>query len=221
MIRQKTDATAVFYARNCMVVEGDDDSNGFEAMLAYVGRASDLEIFVANGKTRIRATLQVLSGYSGFEALGQVIVVRDPDDDPTAAFASCADSLVTIGFTRPRGVDVPALTSGRPDGLVWLTPMTGRGSLETLCFSSLTGTAVETCVESYLKCMDGTYELPKVAFNDADQSKRRTEAVLAAGRLAAGKDEPGLPLGLGLRRGLFDLTSPVFSPYLDRLRSLP
>jgi hypothetical protein len=83
-----------------LIVEGEDDRAFFETLCDRLA-LTEIQVLPIGGKTRLTENLCALTQDPGFPALRSLLIVRDADDNPTAAFQSVCASLASAGFTPP------------------------------------------------------------------------------------------------------------------------
>jgi hypothetical protein len=169
-----------------LIGEGVEEVLFFEAFLGNLGIAA-VQVEQYKGKDGLGPYLKALRNRSGFAGLGRLGIVRDADEDPSAAAASVDGAVAAAAFPAQLTVRKLIVPGGN-----------ARGALENLCLLSLAGDPVEACIESYLKCASAAHT------STTDRAKARTHAWLAA------QNPPDLRLGHAARKGMLNWASPAF-----------
>ncbi|MEA3345448.1 MAG: DUF3226 domain-containing protein [Chloroflexota bacterium] len=190
-----------------LIVEGEDDRRLFSELIAHL-HLSEIEVRAIGGKTKFRSNVKALTITSGFDKVSSVGVIRDADEDPTAAFQSVCDALQDTGLPRPEEPLQPVGDS--PQVLVMLLPDGETpGMLEDLCLQSVKEDPATRCVDEYFECLqDQLNVLPR------NLSKARLHAFLAS------RERPDLRLGEAAQRGYWLWDHPVFEQSKRFLRML-
>jgi hypothetical protein len=192
---------------NVLVVEGREDRRFFAAMIAHLG-LNRIQIYESEGKSRLREKLAALAGAPGCADLLSIIVVRDADDDPTAAFQSVRDALAAAGLPAPS--EPMAAAGERPRVTVVIMPEPDLpGALEDACLKAVGQDPAVSCVERFFQCL-GEQRLPR----PRSMSKARVQAFLAS------REEPGLRLGEAAEKGYWPWDENVFNPLKTILQQI-
>ncbi|WP_414647175.1 DUF3226 domain-containing protein [Chthonomonas sp.] len=187
-----------------ILVEGKDDQRFFEEACKQFHLVAD--VWGVGGKDGFKS---VLKSTTGVRQLQNLLLVRDGDSDPRAAFQSLQDCLRNINLPYPQQ-PFRWHSQGSPRTAIAILPgpdSSGRlqqGTIEHLYLQVLANTDLLRCVDNFVSCcqgVDGTIEAT---------SKMRVHAYLAT------KFE-GLRLGEAVAKE-FDWQHPVLSPLIDLLR---
>lgn len=194
-------------ASRLLVVEGKDEQLFFEALMQHLG-LQNIQIMPIGGKTRLRDNLKALviaPGFSGVVSLG---VVRDADDNPTAAFQSVHDALEAANLPAPTSPLSPTVDS--PQVTVMILPAAhSTGALEDLCLQSTTQDPATICVEQYFQCLQ-QQGLPA----PQNLAKARIQVFLAS------RQEPGKRLGEAAQKGYWAWGDNAFDEVKDFLQQV-
>lgn len=182
-----------------LLVEGDDESHAFEAIMDAVGIIG-IEIRSFGGIQNLRAYLKALRLVSGFDDLVSLGIVRDAESNANDALRSVRDSLQAAGFPVPATSLTPA--EGRPRTMILINPH-GRlaGSLDAVCLQAVGEDPAMTCVDEYFQCLDR-----QGIVLGANVSKARAHAFIAS------RQRPDVSLGVAVKRGYFPLGHAAFDP---------
>ncbi len=180
-----------------LIVEGEDEKRLFSELIAYLD-LPDIEIRAIGGKTKIHGNIRALTITSGFDKVTSVGVIRDADEDPTAAFQSVCGALQNAGLARPTEPLQPAGDS--PRVIVMILPNgETSGMLENLCLESVREDPAMRCVDEYFECLEERVEkLPR------NLSKARVHTFLAS------RERPDLRLGEAAQKGYWPWDHPAF-----------
>ncbi len=180
-----------------LIVEGEDEKRLFSALIAHLD-LSDIEIRAIGGKTRIHSNIRALTMTSGFDEVISVGVIRDADEDPTAAFQSVCGALQDAGLARPTESMQPAGDSPRVIVMILPSEETS-GMLEDLCLESVREDPAMRCVDEYFECLEERVgKLPR------NLSKARVHAFLAS------RERSDLRLGEAAQKGHWPWNHPAF-----------
>lgn len=173
-----------------LVVEGKDDERFFSAFVKHLGLEDRIQVVESKGRENLPAVLRTVKTQPGFGQVRHLVIIRDADDDPDAAFQSVQSALKSAQLPLPRRLLEP--TSGTPPLVtVIILPDGNRpGMLEDLCLQSVTSDPALPCVESYFECLRAQgLSLPK------QLSKARVHVFLAS------RETPDLRLGEAAEAG--------------------
>lgn len=164
---------------NVLIVEGDEERFFFSALIRDLG-LQNIQILPIGGKTQLRRNLGALKLAPRFSGVISLGIVRDANENPSAAFQSVHDALRHAGLPAPERALMP---SGHgPRVAVIILPEEGTpGTLEDLCLSAVGQDPAMLCVTQYFECLQ-QQELPL----PRNMSKARVQAFLAS-RPEAGK----------------------------------
>lgn len=210
-----------------LLVEGWDEFALFIRLLDHLGIES-IDIRLYEGKDNLRQRLAALQAASGFDGVTAVGILRDGDEDPSAAFQSVRSALSAAGFPSPE--QPGEFTDGQPRIGVLIVPGDGQpGSLETPCWASkadleearqaperqteragtVSAAEVEECVTAYVECL----QLKRVRLHP-NLDKVRVHAYLACQR------KPGLKIGEAAEARYWNFNSDVWNDVKQFLQSM-
>jgi hypothetical protein len=170
--------------------EGVEEELFFGALLKHLG-IPGVQVENYGGKSKLGDYLKALSLRTGFSQVQKVGITRDADEDPAGAAASVTKLIAEAGF--PDGVTVTSMIL--PDNL-------SAGALENLFLRTISGKAIEACIEDYVTC--AARALGRGHTTTANMAKARIHTWLAA------QEEPDLRLGIAAQKGLVEFDSPAF-----------
>ncbi len=136
-----------------LLVEGRDAERFFQALLKTTG-ILDLQIQNFGGVNELHGFLKALAKTGGFkEKVRSLGVIRDAQDDPTAAFQGVCGALRNAGLPVPHRPETAA--DGTPRVSVLILPRPDRpGMLETICLEAVTDRPIIKCIEQYFACIE-------------------------------------------------------------------
>ncbi|MBU0700240.1 hypothetical protein KKE26_02930 [bacterium] len=198
-----------------LIVEGEEDKRFFLKLLSCLP-IENIQILPIGGKTKIHKNLPELVKQLNFSDVLSLGIIRDADNDPSAAFASVCKALENSNLPVPKA---PLIIAG--DDLrvsVMILPGGNRpGALEDLCLESIKDDVAMPCVEGYSKCLaEKGIRLPTVEPSSTNVaiSKAKVHAFLAS------RQDPEKRLGEAAEAGYWDLESPVFETVKQFLQAL-
>jgi len=202
---------ATFQAPNLALVEGPDEFD----FIHFLTRREDLQIHVYEGKNQLRLEIKTIERIAGFDQVKKIIVLRDSDNDPSAALASVLSQWSdALKQKAPGGIqagDWFTDETGR-SWCVWLMPdANSPGDLETLLWRSVQPSDHTGCIDDFLRCLTNCAPVPI-----GTESKARLYSWLATQR------EPFKQLhwAFSERENLFDPADRVFADLVQLLGSL-
>jgi hypothetical protein len=180
--------------------EGAEEQLFLNALLKHLALAG-VQVENYGGKVNLAPFLRALKNRSGFSQLQKLSILRDADDDPTAAAASVENAIAQAAFPVELTVKKLILPGG-----------TAVGALENLCLQSIAGQPIETCVEEYMAC--AARATGHAHMTTTNKAKARIHAWLAA------QPKPHLRLGEAAADGRVNWSSPAFDALKAFLRDL-
>lgn len=144
-----------FRAERVLLVEGRNDKEFFEALLAETGRGA-VQVESCGGKTRLRAPLGAIAAQADFQRTCRWLgVCRDSDDDAAGAHQSLRDALEAAGLPAPRPEADEASGDGRRVRIILLPDRQGVGELEDLVWRSLVEQrpSIAGCIDALTACL--------------------------------------------------------------------
>jgi len=193
-----------------VLVEGNEDKRFFGALVKRLN-LDTFQVFAVGGKAKFAGWLRAIKSSPGFATVRHLIVIRDADEDPKAAFQSIRTALINAGLPAP---ERPLASTGdtRPVVTIAILPGGDRpGKLEDLCLESVNQDPAFSCLDEYFKCLESC--LPPEEFPQ-DLSKAKVHAFLASRR------EPDLRLGEAAEKGYWPLDSESFTSIKELLRKI-
>ena len=199
-----------------LLVEGRDERSFFEAFLDHL-QIADVQLQVLDGKDRLRESLEVLAGATGFRTVKSIGIVRDADGSAAAAFQSIQTSLRNVNrvvrtwsgaeFPVP---DHPEQRAGAGLSVsALILPGDGeKGMLETLLCRTFAGAEMECCIDAFLRCAEESGS----PIHRRDKS--RAHAWLAT------RQDPHVSVGHAARKGYWDFEHEAFDGVRRFLRAL-
>lgn len=147
----RDDDDVTFQERHLILVEGQDDRALLAAMIKHE-ELPGFQVHHMGGKSKWAVRVEVIVGQPEFQANVKTLgLMKDADEDPNAAWASCRDTLARSSLPVP--VAVRRLAEGSPSTAIAIVPSrTGRGALEELCIESFDAGRID-CVNRYFDCV--------------------------------------------------------------------
>lgn len=152
---------------NVLAVEGKDEKNFFEALLKNL-EIADVQVIDVGGKDKFDKTLSLYIQSEGALAkIKNIGFVRDAEDhEAESAFQSICTVLKKYDLPCPVKTSEIAENNGVKAKIFIMPNNHDCGMLEDLCISSVRGTDIFNCVESFTKCYESKidrdrYNLPK------------------------------------------------------------
>jgi predicted ATP-dependent endonuclease of OLD family len=187
-------------ATRMLLGEGVEEELFLNALLKHLG-ISGMQVENYGGKNNLAPFLKALKNRSGFVQVQKLGILRDADDNPAGAAASVDGAIAQAAFGEELTVKKLILPGGM-----------NTGALENLCLQSITGHAIEKCVEDYMSC--AAQATGHAHATTTNKAKARIHAWLAA------QEKPDLRLGHAAAGGLIDWSSPAFAPLKSFLQEL-
>jgi hypothetical protein len=133
--------------------EGGDDLAVITGVAQSIG-LTGLHIEPFLGKDKLRDFLRDVRKRPEFtqdkvEAVG---IIRDADDDGSAAFQSVRDSLLANNFKAP-DQNGGFVANGIKIGILVIGPNDGKGMIEDACLNAVSDRPGFPCVEDYFRCI--------------------------------------------------------------------
>jgi hypothetical protein len=188
--------------------EGGDDLAVTEGVAASMN-LKDLRIEPFLGKDNLRRFLTDLQKRPEFarNKVAAIAVIRDADDNGSAAFQSVRGALEATGFAAPSANGLFA-EGAIKTGILVVGPKNGRGMVEDLCLNSVSDRPEFVCVEDYFRCIE-------------QKSERRNFTSKAKIRVwMASHVDYDLRVGKAAERGYWPWENPVFNPVREFLSEL-
>lgn len=195
-----------------VLVEGRDEVNLLGAMVNRWSIAG-LQMLPVGGKYGFKSGLEATLANARVRSveLLAIGILRDADDNPGGAFASVSGTLRTFGLPAPRSPG--QFSEGPPSVGVFILPNgQSPGSVEQLCWQSVSNTAAGLCSTSYLDCLQNS-----AALLSTNPAKTLVHSYLAA------QEEPSTTVGVGAQKGYWPLDHSAFTEireFLERLASI-
>ncbi|MBI4556282.1 MAG: hypothetical protein HY706_01745 [Candidatus Hydrogenedentes bacterium] len=148
---------------------------------------SDVQVQDFGGVDEMPARMGAFSQSANFGSVECLGVIRDAENNPSAAFHSISNAL------RKSNLDDPGrpgtITRGKPRiGIFILPEANSVGAIEDLCLMSIEGEPVMDCINSFVECVHG------MGVKIRKSSKAKVAAFLST------RDEPGLLIGQAAAR---------------------
>ena len=199
-----------------VVVEGKDDLNFFQALLAHLSVDDDVDIRPYDGTGELKRYLRTLVTASGFENVRSLGIVRDANGCAKSAFQSVQGSLRNANLPVPPKVAqryeaTERMTNGRkaPAVSVFVLPdCESPGSLETLLYRMLKP-KIKQCITSFLECAGDV---------DGDQPKNEDKARVFA--YLATRERHRHSVGIAAKQGVWSFDHPAFKDLIAFVQSL-
>lgn len=173
-----------------LLVEGNDQRNFAEALLARLGRG-DIEVQNFGGITELGEFLAALQGAASFDMVEAIGILRDAEGVAADAFRSVQGSLERAALPVPD--ELGRRSAGVPRVTVFLLGDDG-GMLETLLNRTVAAAPEQDCVEAFVRCIEEKRGRP---FRNPHKSR--------AHLWIAAQDRPEVSVGAAARKGYWDL----------------
>jgi hypothetical protein len=182
---------------NLLVGEGREEELFFGALIKHLG-LQNIQVMGIGGKTNLRQNLKALTLSPRFTEVVSLGIVRDANDNLSAAFQSVHDALQAVNLPAPGRPLVP--TGDSPQVTVMILPEEDApGMLEDLCLKSVGQDSATPCVAQYFRCLQQEgLSLPD------NMSKAKVQVFLASRRKA------GLRLGEAAQVGYWPWDEKAF-----------
>ena len=201
-----------------LLVEGQEDGRFYEQVCQHAGVADRIEIRQVGGWARFAPALRTLVGIGTH--LRTIAIVRDAEQNGRGAFQSACAAFQQAGLPQP---SQPGRLSA-PDAqgrctAALIVPIDSSGSIESVCWASLSGHPSLPCVERFLECID-TRDVPASSYTAAVMDKRRLWSLFAAGVHNPRHMNPGGRLAEAAEQGFWDWTHTTFDPIVTFVRTV-
>jgi hypothetical protein len=181
-------------------VEGDTPAHFFEALLKELRLESQIEVRNFGGNSQLGTFLKALALDAGFRQVTSLGIVRDAEDDPTAAQQSVQSAIQAARLPSGVGVQWAILPDGK-----------SPGQIETLCMRSVRDDPVYECTVRFFESLK----------NKHIQVARGGRCCKHFARVfMAGKDCPELFVGQGAYKKVWPFCHPAFNELKDFLSGL-
>lgn len=206
--RQPKPAPPPLSLSKLLVVEGDTPMHFCEAMLRHLKLENDIEIRSFGGIGDFGLFIGDLARSADFGKVLSLGVVRDAENDASAALASVQHALTAAGLT-------PARTPPVQTSIFILPDNRNPGMIETLCMQAVQGEATLAgpfqCVQDFFFCLSkGGVALPALPV----LAKNQAQAYLAT--LKTTQMFPGV----AAYHSAWPLQSALFAPLKRFLQSM-
>lgn len=194
-----------------LLVEGTSDLNFFIALLRRMNIIDKIQIQDYEGKDNLEDFLLGLRDTGDFNTVVSIGVVRDADNDPSAAFNSVRSALRDVELYLPSQPEKFGGANPRI-GVLILPNANECGMLETLCLQSVSNDPAINCIEDYFDC------LKRIGFLPKNIDKAKLQAFLAS------RERTIWLLGEAAQSGYWQWDSPAFDhvkQFLNSLASTP
>lgn len=150
---------------NLVLCEGKEDKLLMEALATHLGITNGLEFESYDSAERLKSNLRNLRTQGRFAAgeLGRILVTRDADSDPGAAWDVLAGSVRDALGVDCRQAGVWEKTAEGPEVAAWLVPAVGSpGMIESLCLEAARGSqpVVFGCLDPFVSCLETQRKTP-------------------------------------------------------------
>lgn len=187
-----------------LLVEGRDEQVLFEKILGQ-NWTNGIQVIDAGGINRFPGMLAALLAEARVKNidLQSIGMVRDADEDASAAFQSICSAVSRNGLIAPPQTEV--LSTGTPSVAILILPGNGApGALEDVCLSSISGHPAADCIKSYIRCLR-----QRGVMESSNAGKTAVHAYLAS------KADPTSNVGRGAEHDYWDIGSPAFAIIRD------
>jgi len=197
-------------SENVLAVEGKDEYHFFKVLLKTLG-INNTQIIDVGGKNQFRAKLSVyLQTEGALDRIKNIGFVRDAEErEATAAFQSIRSVLSSFKLPLPVELCKVIEQDGKRTSIFIMPNNNNCGMLEDLCLTSIQGTDVYACVESFAACYENKIEKEK--YNAA---KAKILAYLSTRVPIVNA------IGLAAEQKVWDFTKPCFDDIKKFLKEL-
>jgi hypothetical protein len=191
-----------------MLVEGAD-AYYFAMHACSAIRPGEIQVVDFGGVSDLTQSLRVLVQLPNYENVTTIVVVRDAEQNPAAAFQSVRSSLITVGLPLPERPF--EFSAGSPRVALMLFPggviaenhvQCIKGTLEDLCLKLVEGAATISCVDRFLRCVRAV-----------GQSVQRAHKFRLHAFLATQNEYVGMKIGEAAKAGAWDWNHSRFGPF--------
>ncbi|MBU0611584.1 MAG: hypothetical protein KKI08_27145 [Armatimonadetes bacterium] len=207
--------TFVLTGSKLVIGEGNDECVLLRTLAKATGLTQEMQFAEYGGKDNLSAWLRVAANQREFrQSIQTILVLRDADASAEAALKSVQGALKQARLPVPAtsGAYAAAKFAGRSIRVgVFVFPGARRkiGSLETLCYKSVTDLGAKECVDLYLQCLKKRrVELP------ANRDKTKAYAYIATGKRG------GFAVGRAAQHGYWDFGHPAWNELKKMLREM-
>ncbi|MHB8995042.1 MAG: DUF3226 domain-containing protein [Armatimonadota bacterium] len=197
---------------NLLLVEGRDDKILFARLVEHLGRRENISVESYGGTAGLRGYLDPLRFRDGFEMVSAIVVVRDADQDCSAALQSVQDALKQYDLPPPQAPLTFTQSSPRV-GILIMPCGEETGSLEDMCLQAVSDDVAMPCVRQYLDCL-------RAAATTAEFGLCSNHSKILVSAFLASRPKPSLKLGEAAGAGIWDFAHPVWQPLIDFLRAM-
>jgi len=206
------DGTFLITKPHLMVCEGPDDYRFLRNLIGYYIDSrimpDSMHIVYAEGKDNIKFVIRDLHLRPGFELLKSITVVRDADDDPSAAIQSLQSTLGSNGYAVPRVPCVIQLDGSSKHKIASafvlfpeFNSLTAKGDLEELCLHILSDEIDYNVLEKAAITVESVSGLKK-------RSKNRLYTIFSLTN-----EYVSLKLGEAAKANAYNFSSPLIEPF--------
>jgi hypothetical protein len=215
-----------FTSSRFILCEGNEDAACIRNLiqtrhLTNFDVSPNIDLGSVAGNSGFENALIACEPISGFDAVREVIIVGDNDDDPTASFDQIIVQLRAAKDVGQRDWGIPAApllkAAGDPSVTIWMWPSGGtQGCLETVLWQAIKARQqaahLVLCVETALRCAGAD------TWSQSKQDKARIRCFLAIHF----RRNPALALGNLWRDapGLIPTTSTALTPIFQVLSAI-
>jgi hypothetical protein len=188
--------------------EGGDDQGVIAGVAASIN-ITDIRVEPFLGKDNLRNFLRVLRTRPEFaqNKVATIAIIRDADEDETAAFQSVCDALKANNFKAPEK-NGGFVANGIRVGVLVVGPNDGKGMVEDLCLKSVSHLPEFPCVNNYFQCI-------------AERSERKVFSSKAKVRVwMASHVDHELYVGKAAEKGYWPWQSAAFDSIKEFLRQV-
>ena len=184
-----------------LIVEGQDDSHFFEALVSVLNLAMELQIIQLRGRDNLRGQLNAVrlasrTEETAFTSLG---IVLDCEENPAATAQMIRHALTDADLPAPN--DAHIAEGHNPQVAYMLLPdKRTPGMLEDLCLRAFENDQALECVDEYIQCLTER----NVFLSENDESKAKVRAFLAS------KEKAETRLGIAARKSWWPWNDPAF-----------
>jgi hypothetical protein len=196
--------------KKLVAVEGNDEVRLINALSKSMN-LNDIEVRPLLGVSDFPTKLKALVSTPGLSNVVSLGIIRDADEDSSAAFTSVCYALNKVGLSVPTNqLELIKNSDDGPSVAVIIVPLgAGRGMLEDVCMQSVVDDPAIECLNNYFICLE-----KKLSVFPKNLSKAKVHAFLSS------REESDLRLGEAAEKGYWPWSNQAFDCFKALLSSL-
>jgi len=146
-----------------LLVEGRDEEIFFKYFIPHLIKTDEntwnnldsIQVLPFNGTSKLSEILELIKLVAGYEAVTQIGIIRDADNDAISAFQAVQNALKIADLPIPESQLVP--TQLKPVINAMIIPETGNGSFEKIFLNSVVDDPASNYVDEYFSNLNQHY----------------------------------------------------------------